>query len=119
MRIEEVSLINVKLVVKSVDIVRLNGFFEISERLEIRNFSKSKKIVIEKFHSASWPSDIFVNNDSDSLSIDSCEVNSDNSVLFQVLWTLTVNMLINDKSVVNSDPFDSILCVFKVERLDF
>lgn len=97
----------------------MNGFFEISERLEIGNFSKSKEIIVEELHSASWPSNIFVNNDSDSLGVYSCEVDSDNSVLFQVLGTLTVDVFVNNEPVVNSDPFDSILCVFKVERLDF
>lgn len=116
---EEVLLIDVKLVVKPIDIVRLDGLFKVLEWFQVGYFSEPQHIVVKELHSAGWPSDILVNNHSDRLSIDSSEVDGDYSVLFQVLRTVAVNVVVNDESILNSDPFHAVFSVLKVERFDF
>lgn len=117
--LEEVLLVDVKLVVQSVDVVWLNGFLKVLQWLKVGNLSESEHIVVEEFHSASWPSDELVNNNSDWLGVNSSEINGNYAVMFKRLWTVAVDVLVDEESVLDSDPFHTVSCVFKVERLDF
>ena len=117
--LEEILLIDEQLVVKSVSVIWLNWFFQVFQRSEVGNLSESEHIVVEKFHSACGPSNKIVDNDSDRLGINSSEVNGNDTVFLKVLWTVAVDVLVNEESVFDSDPSFSISGVLKVERLDF
>lgn len=113
---KEVFLIDVKLVIKSINIIGLNGFSQISEWLKIRDFSKSEHIIIEKFNSTGGPTDKLVYNYSDSSCINSCEVDCNDAIVFQILATIAFIVLTNIESVFDPNPFVTIFCVFKIKR---
>ena len=108
-RVEEIYLVDVHLIVNSVDKVRVNSFLKISQGFEVWYFPKSDHVIVEKLNSASWPTMISIYLNSYWFCIYSCEVKCCHSCGHRS-WNL--------EDILNSDEFSSIKRVFKVKLCD-
>lgn len=118
LRLEKVFLIDIELVIKPINIVRLNRLPQIFQRLQIRYLSESQHVVVKELYSTSRPSHKLIHHDPYGLGIHTSEVYCNDAVLFQVLRTVAVQILGYNKSVLNTNPLRTILCILKIKRLD-
>ena len=107
---EEISLIDVHLVVHSVNEVGLDWLFKIFQRFKVGDLSESDCVVIEKLYSSGWPSFESSDHDSDRPCIDTSEVQSLNAI-GDVLN-------IRFEGCFNSDELLSIYWIFQIELSD-
>lgn len=79
--IEEIYLVDIYLVVYSIDKGRVDGVLEVSQRFKVGDLSESNQIVVEEVYPGSWPSFEATDPNSNSRGIDSSKVNGSHILL--------------------------------------
>ena len=101
--VEEVSLIDIELVIDSVNVIRADGFLQVLQGLQVRDLSESDEVVIEEIDSSGRPSSVLDDLDSQRFGIDSSEVNSHDVIHYG---------LVHSESILDWNEINSIDWIF-------